>query len=82
MAARKRSRIANPHLRRMWALAYVIPKRKTAADVWFAEARALLSDGHAESPSPVLDVPARAVAHATTEQQPGNGSSPAKIICG
>ena len=43
MAARKTSRIANPHLRRMWALAYVIPKRKTAADVWFAEAKALLS---------------------------------------
>ena len=36
--------ITNPHLRRMWALAYVIPKRKRAADVWFAEARALLSD--------------------------------------
>lgn len=40
-------RTTNPHLRRMWALAYVIPKRanpKAAADVWFAEARALLSD--------------------------------------
>lgn len=38
--------ITNPHLRRMWALAYVIPKRanpKPVADVWFAEARALLS---------------------------------------
>lgn len=33
----------NRHLRRMWALSYVIPKRKTAAQVWFAEARALLS---------------------------------------
>lgn len=30
----------NRHLRRMWALSYVIPKRKTAAQVWFAEARA------------------------------------------
>ena len=42
-----RQPITNPHLRRMWALAYVIPKRtnpKAAADVWFAEARALLSD--------------------------------------
>jgi hypothetical protein len=27
----------------MWALAYVIPRRPRAADVWFAEARALLS---------------------------------------
>lgn len=42
--AQTRRRIANPHLRRMWALAYVIPKRKSAADVWFAEARALLSE--------------------------------------
>lgn len=50
MAARKPSRIANPHLRRMWALAYVIPTRKTAADVWFAEARALLSDAPPEKP--------------------------------
>jgi hypothetical protein len=27
----------------MYALAYVIPKRKSAAQVWFAEARALLA---------------------------------------
>lgn len=39
----RQSRIKNSHLRRMWALSYVIPKRKSAADVWFAEARALLS---------------------------------------
>ena len=47
MKPRRPSSIANPHLRRMWALAYVIPKRsnpKAAADVWFAEARALLSE--------------------------------------
>lgn len=37
------NRVENPHLRRMWALAYVIPKRKSAAQVWFAEARALLA---------------------------------------
>lgn len=39
-----RSRIENPHLRRMWALSFVIARRPKAADVWFAEARALLSD--------------------------------------
>lgn len=39
----KRARVTNPHLRRMFALAYVIPKRKSAAQVWFAEARALLA---------------------------------------
>lgn len=47
MARLRSPRTTNPHLRRMWALAYVIPKRrnpKSAADVWFAEARALLSD--------------------------------------
>lgn len=85
MAARRSSRIANPHLRRMWALAYVIPKRRTAADVWFAEARALLSDAcdtQAAAPSPMLAVQAQAVARATTEQQPCNGSFPAEIICG
>lgn len=46
MTQTARPPITNPHLRRMWALAYVIPKRanpKPAADVWFAEARALLS---------------------------------------
>lgn len=44
--AQSRSRIENPHLRRMWALAHVIPQRanqKAVADVWFAEAKALLS---------------------------------------
>lgn len=46
---RRPSRIANPHLRRMWAISYVIPKRKSAADVWFAEARALLSSPSATS---------------------------------
>lgn len=47
MNKQPRPPITNPHLRRMWALAYAIPKRtnpKPAADVWFAEARALLSD--------------------------------------
>lgn len=39
-----RARVTNPHLRRMFALAYVIPKRKSAAQVWFAEARALLAE--------------------------------------
>jgi hypothetical protein len=42
--ARRQSRTANPHLRRMFALARVIPKRRSAAQVWFAEARALLSE--------------------------------------
>lgn len=42
--ASARSRVTNPHLRRMYALAYVIPKRKSAAQVFFAEARALLSE--------------------------------------
>lgn len=43
MSKRRPSAVTNPHLRRMWALAHVIPKRKSAADVWFAEAKALLS---------------------------------------
>lgn len=49
MSKRRPSVITNPHLRRMWALAHVIPKRKSAADVWFAEAKALLSN-RAEKP--------------------------------
>lgn len=39
----RQSRIKNSHLRRMWELSFVIPRRPKAADVWFAEARALLS---------------------------------------
>lgn len=42
--SRRQPRTTNPHLRRMFALARVIPQRKSAAAVWFAEARALLSD--------------------------------------
>lgn len=48
-----RSRIENPHLRRMWALSFVIARRPKAADVWFAEARALVSD-QPQTPSGVV----------------------------
>lgn len=46
---RNTSTQSNPHLRRMFALSYVIPKRKSAAQVWFAEARALLSEPKAQA---------------------------------